>query len=477
MNTLALLLKDIFLNQKTGQLVCRTLEDQRVFVFQDGVLIYAKTDAPGEELLDVLIAQGHVTLEQADQLGLQVPTARSLGEELLERGIIDRDVFFDALMTQAREALLNVFLSPEAELSFEETPPLQARGLESNLSLPRLIAEGVRRMAYQDEIEAHLSGKVPVLQGETFVDALSGEERGLLALIDGRREADALLGPSGLSPEAFWKDLYLLFSLNLIEFRPSGLEKPAPAPQAMMPTQDLLSEVEVLREALGSINAHQLLNVPSDATLEEIKAAYFEMARKFHPDAFGSDAPPEARQAIFEVFNAITKAFQTLTGRIRKMSAAGAPAATTLGTDLMSVVRQAEDRAGGKVKANALFRKGQKLYDEGKFGGAAALFQESVHLDNQRAEYYLWLARAEAKVPTLVKKAVKDYQQAARLDPRNPEAAVGLGLLYKKEGLLNLAAKQFETAAEIDPAHPIVKRELEGLRKPEKKKGLFGLKR
>ncbi len=477
MNTLALLLKDILLIQKTGQLVCRTPEDQRVFVFQDGVLIYAKTDAPGEELLDVLIAQGHVTLEQADQLGLQVPTARTLGEELLERGIVDRDVFFDALMTQAREALLNAFLSPEAELSFEETPPVQARGLESNLSLPRLIAEGVRRMPYQDEIEAHLSGKVPHLQGETFVDVLSEEERRLLALIDGRREADALIGPSGLAPEAFWKDLYLLFSLNLIEFRPSGLERPAPAAPASMPTQDLLAEVEVLREALGSIHAHQLLNVPSDATLEELKAAYFEMARKFHPDAFGSDVPPESRQAIFEVFNAITKAFQALAARVRKAAAAGSPATTSMGTDLMSVVRQAEDRAEGKVKANTLFRKGQKLYDEGKFGGAAALFQEAVHLDTQRAEYYLWLARSEAKVPTLVKKAVKDYTQAAMLDPRNPEAAVGLGLLYKKEGLLNLAAKQFETAAEIDPAHPIVRRELEALRKPEKKKGLFGLKK
>jgi tetratricopeptide (TPR) repeat protein len=477
MNTLALLLKDILLSQKTGRLICRTAEDQRVFFFQDGVLIYAKTDAPGEELLDILIAQGHVTLEQADQLGLQVPTTRSLGEELLERGLVDRDVFFEALMAQAREALLNAFLSPEADLTFEATPPFQARGLESNLSLPRLIAEGVRRMPYQAEIEDQLSGKVPVLQGETFVDVLAEGERTLLALIDGRQEADALLGPSGLVPEAFWKGLYLFFSLNLIEFRPSGLERPAPSPQAAMPTQDLLAEVQVLKEALGSINANQLLNIPADATLEEVKTAYFEMARKFHPDAFGSDVPPESRQAIFEVFNAITKAFQTMTARLRKPSGTVPPAATSMGLDLMSIVRQSEDRAGGKVRANNLFRKGQKLYDEGKFGGAAAMFQEAVHLDEQRAEYFLWLARSEAKVPTLVKKAEKDYQTAARLDPLNPEAEVGLGLLYKKEGLLNLAAKQFEKAAELEPSHPIVRRELEALRKPEKRKGLFGLRK
>jgi tetratricopeptide (TPR) repeat protein len=478
MNNIALVLKDVFVSQKTGRLVCRTAEDQRVFFFQDGVLLYAKTDAPGEELLDILIAQGHVTLEQADQLGLQIQTTRSLGEELLERGLVDRDVFFGALMMQAKQALLNVFLSPEAELIFEDTPAFQAKGLESNLSLPLLIAEGVRRMPYPPELELLYENKVPLLRGETFIDALKDEEKRLLTLIDGRLETKTLAEMSGLSRESFWKSLYLLFSLDLVDFRlgQQGQVIPTDGAAARSP-QDLLAEVQVLREALGSIDYHQLLNIPADASLDEIRKAYFEMARRFHPDAFGSDVPPESKQSIFEVFNALTRAYQTLTARERKKAGAINPAATVTGIDLMSVLRQSEERAQGRVRANILFRKGQKLYDEGRFGGAAAMFQESVHLDGQSAEYYLWLARAEAKVPTLVKKAEKDFQQAARLNPKDPECLVGLGMLYKKEGLLNLAAKQFEKAAEIDPSHPIVRRELESLKPPEKKKGLFGFKK
>ncbi len=478
MNTIALVLKDVFLSQKTGKLVCRTAEDQRVFFFQDGVLLYAKTDAPGEELLDILIAQGHVTLEQADQLGLQVPTTRSLGEELLERGLIDREVFWGALMTQARQALLNVFLSPEAELIFEEMPPFQAKGLESNLSLPLIIAEGVRRMPSSPEVVSLFENKIPLLRGETFIDTLRGEEKRLLILIDGRLDSRALASASAMDSKLFWRSLFLLFSLDLIDFRSANLEQSAPmAAAGLAPTQELLAEVQVLKEALGSIDFHQLLNIPADASIDEIKKAYFEMARKFHPDAFGSDAPPESKQSIFEVFNALTRAYQTLTAKERKKLSAINPAATSSGIDLMSVIKQSEERAEGKVRANILFRKGQKLYDEGRYGGAAAMFQESVHLDIQRAEYYLWLARSEAKVPTLIKKAEKDYQQAARLDPLNPESLVGLGLLYKKEGLLNLAAKQFEKAAEIEPSHPIVRRELESLKRPEKKKKLFGFKK
>lgn len=478
MNNIALVLKDVFVSQKTGRLICRTAEDQRIFFFQDGVLLYAKTDAPGEELLDILIAQGHVSLEQADQLGLQVPTTRSLGEELLERGLVDREVFFEALMTQARQALLNAFLAPEAELILEDIPSFQAKGLESNLSLPLLIAEGVRRMPFSSEIELLYEDRVPLLRGETFIDALQDGERRLLTLIDGRLDGKALAKASGLDPEPFWKSLFLLFSLDLIDFRPARQDQPATAAAAgTRSTQELLAEVQILKEALGSIDYHQLLNIPSDASVDEIKKAYFEMARKFHPDAFGSDAPPESRQSIFEVFNALTRAYQTLTLRERKKASTINPAATSSGIDLMSVLKQSEERAEGNVRANILFRKGQKLYDEGRFGGAAAMFQEAVHLDGQRAEYCLWLARSESKVPTLIKKAEKDYQQAARLDPNDPESLVGLGLLYKKEGFLSLAAKQFEKAAEIDPSHPIVRRELESLKPPEKKRGFFGLKK
>jgi len=474
MNHIALLLKEVFLGQKTGRLVWRTPQDQRIFLFQDGVLLYAKTDVPGEALLDVLIKQGHVSLEQADKLGLQSPTAKSLGEELLQRGLIDRDIFFGALMAQARESLLNAFDSTEAEIVFEETPPFSAKGLESTLSLPRLIAEGVRRMSFNPSLQTFGDKKVPVLRGETFVEYLENEEKKLLALIDGRMDSSGLWESSGLDPQFFWKTLFLFFSLDLIDLRPGGEDRPGSGTvEGAEPTRDLLAEVQVMREAMGSIDNYQLLNIPHDASVDEVKKAYFELARKFHPDTFGGDLTPEARQSIFEVFNALTRAYQSLTAKTRKK------AGTTIenNTDIHAHVRLAEERAVGKERADILYRKGQKLYDEDKFGGAAAMFQEAARLDAQNADYVLWLARSEAKVPTLVKKAETDYLQASKLDPENPEPLVGLGLLYKKEGLLSLAAKQFEKAGELDPSHPVVRREIDSMKKMLKKKGLFGLKR
>jgi tetratricopeptide (TPR) repeat protein len=476
MKHIALCLKDVFLGQKTGRLICRTSEDQRIFYFQDGVLLQAQTDAPGEEFLDILVRRGRVTMEQADQFGLQASTTRSLGEELLERGLIDREVFFETLMAQAREAVLNCFTAEKIEFSFEETARLPIKGLESNLSLPRLIAEGVRLMPDLPEVRSFLAGRVALLRGAPFLEELRDPEKRLLELVDGRVDTAALLAASGAEPAFFWKTLFLFYGLDLIDLKAPEAEAPAPDRAAESPsTQDLLSEVQILKEAMGSLSHHQLLNIPADASLEEIKKAYFEMARRFHPDSFGSDVPPEMKTVIFEVFNALTRAYDVLTARARRKE--GTVAGTVADQSLASVIRRAEERSEGKDRANVLFRRGQMLYDEGKFGGAAALFQESARLDPGQADYWLWLARSEAKVPTLVKKAEEDFQTASRLAPENPEPVVGLGMLYKREGLLNLAARQFEKAGEIDPAHPIVRRELGATRKLEKKRGLFGLKK
>ena len=481
MNHIALFLKEVFLGQKTGRIIWRSPEDQRIFFFQDGVLLYAKSDVPGESLLDILIKQDRLTLEQADQISLQNWKVTSLGEDLIQRGLIDRDKFFEALMAQAREAVLGAFPVFNAEIVLEETLPISARGLESTLNLPRLIAEGVRTMPSNPALPLFLEGKVPVLMGEAFVEYLEDEEKKLLARIDGRRETTVLLESSQLDEEFYWRTLFLFFGLGLIDLKPVVPDRTEEARgESAESVQDRLSEVQVLREALGSIKQHQLLNIPPDADEGEIKKAYFEMARKFHPDAFGGDILPAMRQALFEVFNSITRAFQSLTAKARKKAGlAGTGSETSSGTslDLLTHRQLAEERAQGKERAELMFRKGQKLYDEGKYGGAAAMFQEAAHLEPKSAEYFLWLARSESKVPTLSKKAEKDYLQASQLEPKNPEPLVGLGTLYKQEGFLNLAVKQFEKAGEIDPSHPVVLREIGTVKNPGKKKGLFGRKR
>ena len=67
------------------------------------------------------------------------------------------------------------------------------------------------------------------------------------------------------------------------------------------------------------------------------------------------------------------------------------------------------------------------------------------------------------------------YRRAIELESWNAEGLVGLGLLYKREGLLSRAKKNFERALEVDADHKIARQELEAMKdKPDSKKGLSG---
>ncbi|MCJ7579996.1 MAG: tetratricopeptide repeat protein, partial [Candidatus Aminicenantes bacterium] len=57
-----------------------------------------------------------------------------------------------------------------------------------------------------------------------------------------------------------------------------------------------------------------------------------------------------------------------------------------------------------------------------------------------------------------------------RHEPWNAEGYVGLGMLYKREGLFIKAKNKFEKALRIDPDHRVAQREMNGF--GEKKKTL-----
>ena len=118
------------------------------------------------------------------------------------------------------------------------------------------------------------------------------------------------------------------------------------------------------------------------------------------------------------------------------------------------------------------FRQGKTLYEKGIYDDALILLREAVNLTRERGSYFLLLALIESKIPSLHKKAERNFLKALKLEPWNAEGYVGLGVLYKHEGLLVKAEKLFNKALHLDPEHPVALRELETFRKKEKKKAL-----
>jgi len=137
---------------------------------------------------------------------------------------------------------------------------------------------------------------------------------------------------------------------------------------------------------------YKVLGISPDATDDQVKAAYREMARKYHPDQYGdnplSDLAQEKMQEINEAYDTIVKmrkeggqSHQSRSGRygdIRRMITEGRiEDADTLLNGIPAVTRDAEWH----------FLKGSVLYKRGWLEDAYQHFSTACRMDPTNAEY------------------------------------------------------------------------------------------
>ena len=229
--------------------------------------------------------------------------------------------------------------------------------------------------------------------------------------------------------------------------------------------KERLAEVEALAEKLSSLDYYQIFDVSRGASESEIKKVYFDMARKYHPDSFERDLPPELRKKIEDVFDVITKAYETLMDKEKRDE-----------YDEATELPAEEEEEDLLKKANIRFRQGKTLYNRARYDDAVILLEEAVRLRQDKGSFFLLLALTESKIPSLVTKAEHDFLRAIELESWNPECFIGLGLFYKQQGFRARAKKQFNKALEIDPGHSVALKELAEISEEEGKKkgkGLF----
>ncbi len=464
MNHIGTHLKDIYSNKKSGRLIFHHPKIQTYLFFQDGFLIFAKTNQKLELFGKVLLKLGRISEDVYSRIEEYIDPELKLGESLIKKGIITEKDIHDALVYQMREIVFNLFSVFDGEYGFHEITGFFEHVLELKTDVPGLIEEGIRKMTFDPSLIEFLGKKVPYLKNKELLGRLKEEEKDVLGKIDGATFAEELQQNSELNLEVFWKSLYLFYCLDVVGFR--GEEEVSPSEEqakklAAEEMEKRISEVVELSEHIALQNYYKILDVSSDCSQAEIKKAYFKLARTYHPDIFGGEILPDVKDKIEEVFSYITKAYETLSDEEKRKD-----------YDSKMEVLPQEERRNLTKEAETKFRQGKTLYDEGKYEDALILLGEAVRIMRNKGSCFLLLALTESKIPSLHKKAEKDFLRAINLEPWNSEAYVGLGLLYKQEGLIVKASKLFKKALTLDPEHEIALKELESTGRGEKKKGL-----
>ncbi len=210
---------------------------------------------------------------------------------------------------------------------------------------------------------------------------------------------------------------------------------------------------------MGEKDYYKILGVTPSAKEEEIKKAFFRLAKKYHPDRHrGEDSGVYERK-----FAGINEAYNVLKDQAAKAE----------------YDRRLKERGNQKrrkttqdhYQAEELFDTAQKAIQLKDYNSAINLLKAAVRLEPEKSEYYSALGIALSMKPRRLHEAREMCEKAVEMEPYDVRNYLNLGLVYKKAGLKIRAQKQFEKVLRWDPKNPVARREL-GL---SEETALFGL--
>jgi curved DNA-binding protein CbpA len=249
--------------------------------------------------------------------------------------------------------------------------------------------------------------------------------------------------------------------------RPHPATPPAAPPPAAFPGAAELEGEMLLRHAdLYACDLYQVLGVSQGAPTDAIRHAYYELARRFHPDKFRDDA---LKAKAEQVFGRITEAYSTLSVQEARGRYDGERASRDH--------RPAEKQNDTGVLARENFRRGKEEMEHGRFNEALAFLMHACEQDPSRAEYFEYLGATQAKNPRLRRQAEESLLRSLALSPTNAGPYVHLGGLYERSGNPDKAREMYRKALEWDPENEAARQALGQEQGPRKKfLGLFGRK-
>ncbi len=359
---------EIIRERRSGTLTCSKAKVKKTFHFVQGRLAGIQSNLLSEVLGRMLVSEGKISQSQCDDTRLVSKQRKKRhGDVLVELGLLSADDLQQALERQQAEKFENCFSWSAGDYSFAPEKP-KGTPVE-DFNLPGAFKEAViQRMAFdvvKKRLVPHANSSVTwrSFDGDLVPFALEYDESELLKTIDGKKTLRGVL-ESAPRPEQLLRLIYAFQVLSYIEFTaqpaaanekvservrkellpsrppaaalddmgpdipgvivtshsvpppavpPETLDVPAaqrvPGRTSQLPFFERIAEKF---KTMDSDDYFQMLEVPRTAGRDEVKKAYLELAKVFHPAKLGHDIDQNERAKVSAIYLQITKAYETL---------------------------------------------------------------------------------------------------------------------------------------------------------------------
>lgn len=466
-----LILRKVLKDLSSGELVVAGKDFTKNLYFIDGQLVFAKTTVIEERLGEILFKIGKIDREQFLSINQLIKDRNErLGKLMVQNNMLSqRDLFF-ALIYQLRTIATSTFTLMSGEWNFINRVPEIPDDSRFRIHLPGIITEGTNKIGNLSYFRNRFYYKAPRLGPvpDLVKEVLSTHELNFYKeLVECKNLTNEhILSRMKVTEDTYWKKVVLFYLLNIAEFVEAEKDK------------ERDENIEKIIELYESIKAsqldyYQLLGLTTAAVGGEIKTAYFELAKKFHPDRIASAPDPEIKEKANFVFAEINRAYDTLSN----------PDKRNLYDAKGYKDNEPEDALHENLgeRARLLHRRAKALYSQKKFWEASSVMDEVVKLDAFKSSYFLLLGLCQMNLPTLKRMAANNLQKAIELEPYNVEAYTAMGMLLMSENQNKRAEGFFRKALSMNPDHALARKKLGEIvgsdSKPKVKFSLFGKKK
>ncbi|MBI4691059.1 MAG: DnaJ domain-containing protein [Nitrospirae bacterium] len=435
---------------------------KRIYI-KNGDMIFAASNRDEDRLGDILLKEKKITQEQFDQSVEEMKkTKQRQGTVLVRLGYLKPRELASAVTHQIEDIIVGLFSLRRGSFQFKEGPLPTDEIITLKLSAANLVYRGIKRINVLNDIIANLPpmdsiicfSPDPLKLFQNISIDMDGKK--ILSYIDGKTAINHIALASNLDRLSALKTIYALLSTGIIE---AVEEKTKEDEIQEVTAEDIIEEAEVkvdteiinmieeMYDKYKDLGYYGVLGLKKFATTAEIKSAYYDAAKRFHPDKHFNLPSADLKGKLSDIFAYITEAYTTLSNPEKR------------GVYERQVSSRSGPTLSNKELAGARFEEGKIEFARYNTAQALELFGQAAYLDSSTAKYHYFYGLALGKLGRL-KEAARAIQRALKIEPSNPDYLAEAGHIYIKVGLPSRAKSTFEAALKMSPSH---KRATEGM--------------
>ena len=427
---------------------------KKQLVVKQGRLSFAESNAPEDHLARIMVSMNLLPKSALPGIAAQMKEKKTSDEAILASCKMSQRELEDGAREQALAVLSSLMSWDDGEIRLYTSEQLARRRFDLALPLPDLVVAGARRTASRRPIPSAfgpVSGTispVPENRENLLILPLDRVEAFAFSLVTGPSQVEHVI--SCLVQE-HPKPEELILRLLILGLLRKGDYVPEAVPEEPDVSSELEGKVDEMLRVSESGDLYRILGVTAEATESQVKQAYHELARQYHPDRFQSRKfTPELRLKAQQLFTSITGAYARLGDQAERsaydrerMKRGASGGSAPKGRSGASPDRE--------TMAEVMYRAGQGFYSKGDFEKAAEKLRECVYLKPDVAKYQYLLGASQAEVPKMRKEAEQSLLKAIELDRAPTEPYLALGRLYLKVGMARRAEAQVREALRLHP--------------------------